>query len=441
MKLPAHSACGGTGHVPANANKKRNRGGSVMKNEGIRTKKRCLVIPIMGMMLIAYVILIPMRLSFAQTPQSPVKIGILYPSVGPETYLGKRQLRGWELAFEQVDYKVAGRPVKFIVEDDKSDPSVGVTKVTKLIEQDRVHILGGVVNSAVGYAIRDVVDRGEIPLVISMANAGGLTRERRSPYIFRTFAPGGTPSHFMANFIAKDLNLRKAVLSAADYAYGREHAEMFKKEFERLGGQVLLENFAPLGTADYGPYVAELNRHAGKADVLHFVYSGADALRFVKAVGDFGLNKKFVLTNWGGTPDGSSYLSQMGPAVEGAYHVNIYMFELNNPANQRFLELNRKKGGGMDALDYYGYLAASVVLHALQQVKGDVEAKSEFLKALREVKVEMPNGLFQFDPRSQNALVNFYIGRVRKADGEFGKFQNALVKAIPQAQDPWWIGR
>jgi len=370
----------------------------------------------------------------------PIKIGILYPLTGGYAFLGKRQLRGWELIFEAVNYKVAGRPVEFIVEDTKADPSVGVTKATKLIEKDRVHILGGVVSSAVAYAIRDIVDRSEIPLVITMANAGDLTREKRSPFIFRTFQPGGAPSYYMAKFIYEDLKLRKALFSGNDMAYGREHAQIFKKEFERLGGQVVFENFAPLFTADYGPYVAELGQYAGKAEVLHFVYSGADAIRFVKTAGDFGLNKKFVLTNWGATPDGST-LPPMGPVVEGIYHVNPYCFELKNPANQRFLEQNKRKGGDLDALDFYGYIGAGVVLHALEQVKGNVEAKDEFLKALRGVKFEAANGPFQFDPRSQNALVNLHVGRARKVDGEFGKYQNAVVKTIPQAQDPWWIGR
>jgi len=93
-------------------------------------------------------------------------------------------LRGWELSLEQVDYKVEGRLIKLIVEDTKGDPSVGLTKTTKLIGQDRVHILGGVLNSSEAYAIRDIVHKREIPLIITMANAGGITRENRSPFRF-----------------------------------------------------------------------------------------------------------------------------------------------------------------------------------------------------------------------------------------------------------------
>jgi branched-chain amino acid transport system substrate-binding protein len=379
-------------------------------------------------------------ISYAQEQKPPIKIGILYPFTGPETYLGKRQLRGWELCLEQVDYKVDGRSIKLIVEDTKSDPSLGVTKTTKLIEQDRVHILAGLVSSAVGYAIRDIVHRNEVPLVITMANAGGLTREKRSPFIFRTIVPGGTPSHYMAQFLYNELKLRKAVFSATDYAYGHEHAELFKKEFERLGGQVLFQNFAPLGTADYGPYCIKLAEFAGKADVLHFVYSGADSIRFVKTMAEYGLKKKFTCSAFGATTDGGM-LRQMGSAAEGVYPMCIYAFGVKNQANERFLELNRKKGGGLDILDELGFVGAEAVLRALQKIQGNIEAKDQFLKALREVQFDCPTGPVRFDPRSQNALTNLIIARVTKVDGEFGEFQNIPIKIVQQAQDPWWTGK
>jgi len=394
---------------------------------------------IMGTVLLS-VVLISTPIGYAQESKPPIKIGILYPFTGPETYLGKRQLRGWELVLEQVDYKVGGRPIKLIVEDDKSDPSVGVTKATKLIEQDRVHIIGGLTSSAVAYAIRDIVHRREIPLVITMANAGGLTREKRSPFIFRTIVPGGTPSHYMAQFLYNELKLRKAVFSAADYAYGHEHAELFKKEFERLGGQVLFQNFAPLGTADYGPYCIKLAEFAGKADALHFIYSGADSIRFVKTAAEYGLKKMFTCSSFGATTDGAM-LAQMGSAAEGIYPMCIYVFGLKNQANERFLELDRKKGGSLDILDELGYVGAEAVLHALKKIQGNIEAKDQFLKALREVQFECPTGPVRFDPRSQNALTNLIIAKVTKVDGEFGEFQNIPIRIVQQAQDPWWFGK
>jgi branched-chain amino acid transport system substrate-binding protein len=376
----------------------------------------------------------------ASQSQSPIKIGLLYPFTGPTTHLGQRMLRGWEIAFEKVNYTVAGRPVKFIVEDEKGDPSTGLTKATKLIEQDRVHVLGGLVNSAVAYAIRDKVDESKVPLIITMANAGGLTRERRSPYIFRSFAPGGTASHYMADFIYKELKLRKALFAASDYAYGREHAEMFKKEFERLGGQVLFESFVPLGTPDFGPYCTKLADFAGKADVLHYVYSGTDAIRFVKTAAEVSLKKKFTMTEWGGMEDGYE-LSQVGAAAEGIYKIQYYCLGVKTQANQQFIALDKKKGGHIDVRDYFGYIGAEVILRALEKVRGSVEAKDEFLKAIRENEFESATGPFKFDSRSQNMLVNLFITQIREVNGEFGKYQNVILKTLSQVQDPWWVGR
>lgn len=376
----------------------------------------------------------------AETPKTPIKIGIMYPLTGPYAWLGTRQLRGWELVFEQVGYKINGRPVEFIREDTAGDPKVAVTKVTKLIEKDKVHILGGIVSSAEALAIRDIVDRAGVPLVITMANAGEITRQLRSPYIFRTFPAGGTGSYYMARYIFNNLGKKTAVFSGVDYAYGHEHAELFKKEFERLGGKVLFENFAPYGTTNFAPYVAALARYAGKADVLYFVYSGTDADAFVKALEAYGLNKKFILANWGATTDGSA-LAQQGAAAEGIYLVSTYNFDLKYDANRRFIELAKKKGGQVwiDVNDAYGYVGAQVVLHALEQIGGKVEDREALLKALREVKFEAPMGPFEFDPRSQNVLPNLFISQVKKVDGEFGERQNVVLFTFEKVQDPWWI--
>ena len=337
-----------------------------------------------------------------------------------------------------VNYNINGHPVKFIVEDTQGSPRVGLTKATKLVEKDKVHVIGGVVVSGIAYAIRDFLDQARVPLVISMANAGGLTRKRRSPYIFRTFASGGTGSHYMAQFLYREKGVRTALFSGVDYAYGHEHDEMFKAEFERLGGKVLFSNFAPPGTADFAPYVAELIKH--KADGVHFVYSGADGIRFVKAANAYGLKKKALLSNWGATSAGHG-LEIQGDAAVGLYGMSTYNFNLDTEANKRFLELDKKKGGRLwfDNLDAMGYVAAQPVLIALKKVKGNIENKEAFLNALRGAKWESPAGPLWFDQRHQNILVNLIIGRVQKLKGPIGEYQNEIIRILKNVQDPWWL--
>src|SRR5207245_11462041 len=111
---------------------------------------------------------------------------------------------------------------------------------------------------------------------------------------------------------------RSSDRSGSDYAYGREHAEMFKKGFESAGGKVVAEVFAPLGTADFGTYVTQIGRAESDADVVYIVYSGIDAIRFVKTYAEYGLKDKLTLANWGPTLDGKHGLGGLGEAARGA---------------------------------------------------------------------------------------------------------------------------
>lgn len=408
-----------------------------MRNKGNGTKGKKSLLAVIAIIFAFSLVPVSTQVGLASEVKPPIKIGILYPLTGPLAGLGKRSLRGWEVALEATNYKVADRPIQVTVEDTEGNPSIGLTKTTKLIERDQVHVLGGVVSSAVAYAIRDTVERNKIPLIITLAGAAGITQEKRSPYVFRLIQPSSSGPYYMAQYLYEDLKLRRAVTSYNDYFHGHESAKAFKKEFERLGGQVLFETFPPMGTPDYGPYTTKLGDFAGKADVVFFVHNGAEGIRFVKAAVESGLKKKFVLANWGSTEDGIE-LQQLGASAEGIYTISSYFLNIKTDANQRFLELDKKKGGHLDIRDFYGYLGAEVVLRALNQIKGNVEAKDDFLKALREVRFESASGPTRFDPRSQGVLQNVYIAQARRVSAQI---QNVILKTIPEAQDPWWIGK
>ncbi|MBI3824743.1 MAG: ABC transporter substrate-binding protein [Candidatus Rokubacteria bacterium] len=368
--------------------------------------------------------------------KGPIRIGVMYPFTGPFAFLGEMQLLGMRLAFEQRGNRVAGREIQLIVADDEGKPETGVTKIRKLIEQDHVAVLTGIVSSSVAYAVRSIVHEAKTPLVITMANAGGLTRDQRSPYIFRTFQPGGTGSFYMAKWLYEKSGKRKAVFSASDYAYGREHAEMFRKGFQAAGGKVLAEVFAPLGTPDFGPYVTQIQRVAADADILYIVYSGTDAIRFVKTYAEYGLKDRLPIANWGATTDGQGGLVAMGDAALGAYQMTTYFVGLDLPANRKFVEQVKPKVKIMDSLVQNGHIGGDVIVRALEAVQGNVEDTTAFLQALRSVRFDSTLGPFRFDAQSQNALVNLYVTRADRVDGEI---RNVIVATIPEAQDPWWL--
>ena len=66
-------------------------------------------------------------------------------------------------------------------------------------------------------------------------------------------------------------------------------------------------------------------------------------------------------------------------------------------------------------------------MKALEAVKGKIEDKDAFLKALRGVKFEAPRGPIRFD-EDQNVVFNTFIERVEKRGG---KINNQVVYIEP----------
>ena len=77
--------------------------------------------------------------------KSPIKIGFLAPLTGVGSQGSADLVNGIKLFLDQEHYKIAGRPIDLIVENDESSPAAAVRKIKKLVEEDKVQILDGLI--------------------------------------------------------------------------------------------------------------------------------------------------------------------------------------------------------------------------------------------------------------------------------------------------------
>src|SRR5262249_14144456 len=75
--------------------------------------------------------------------KGPIRIGYFGPLTGNFSQTGKDMTDGFNLFWEEVGNKVAGREVKVIVEYSDPEPTGGLTKVRRLGEQEKVHTEAG----------------------------------------------------------------------------------------------------------------------------------------------------------------------------------------------------------------------------------------------------------------------------------------------------------
>ena len=385
--------------------------------------------------LLALAVLVAMAAALAAGPsvaqKGPIKIGMLVPQSGPLAANGKDMINGFELFFEENKYRLAGREIKFIVEDDEGKPATGLTKIRALVEGQGVHLITGPLSAGVGYAVAPYIDSKKIPAIFPIVAGDDLTQRKRSPYIVRVGWAGSQPSHPFGKWVHDNLKYRRIAVIAYDFAFGWEVVAGFQRTFEESGGQIVQKLWPPLGTADFAPYISQLKRDV---DAIYAQFSGADALRFGKQFAEAGLRERLPLIG-GGTFVDEHVLRVQGDEVLGVITALHYSAALQNPANQRFAAAYEAKYKQVPSYYSEGTYVAGVALKAaLEATGGDIENVDKFLGALRRVDLsDSPRGPMRFDDYG-NPIMNIYVRKVERVNG---RLQNTVIHTFPNVSQFW----
>src|SRR5437588_91978 len=92
----------------------------------------------------AVVLLLVLLLAGPVAGAESIRVGYLGPLTGIFAAAGKDMLDGLKMAFEQMNYEVAGRKIELIEEDDEGNPATAQAKYRKLVAQYHIHVLTGV---------------------------------------------------------------------------------------------------------------------------------------------------------------------------------------------------------------------------------------------------------------------------------------------------------
>jgi branched-chain amino acid transport system substrate-binding protein len=353
----------------------------------------------------------------------PLKVGLLVPKSGVYAPLGRDMENGFRMYLDAKGGKLGGRTVELVVADEGGGPDTGVPAAQKLLQQDKVTVLVGIVNSAVALGVRDLVTDGKVPLIIANAGANDITGELRSDYVWRTSFTNGEVAGALGGYVARgELGDGKAFLIAPDYAAGKEATAGFRETFEAAGGQVAGTELTPFGTTtNFQPYLARIQRSGAKA--VYCFYAGAEAVAFVKQYQQFGLAGRIPLYCSGFVTEGG-VLKAQGDAALGIMGSLHYSDQLDNPANERFVaDYGARYGDSPTVYAVQAYDAAAVLDQAL--AKGATgEAIVEGLKGVGEV--DSPRGPWRFTDGHGPDQVYYLRVAVRRG----GRIVNAIVEPL-----------
>ena len=367
----------------------------------------------------------------AWAQKGPIKIGYQGPMTGPAAAVGKDMANGLKMYLDEVGYQIAGRKVELIVEDNQGQPDLALTKLRKLVESDKVHVMAGGLFAHIGYALAPKVDEYKVPMLYPVMAADDLTQRKPAKWVVRTGWTGSQPSHPFGEWVFKTLGYKKVVVIGMDYAFGWEVVGGFQKSFEEAGGQVIQKLWPPLNTTDFAPYLAQVRKDA---DAVFALMVAVSSLRFPKQYQDAGLKARFPLIG-GGTTFDEFVLPSLGDEAIGGISPLIYSAALDTPVNKRFVKEYRAKFGKVPS--YYSetyYTAGRWINEAAKAIGGNVEDNERFLAALRKVEItDAPRGPIKLDAYG-NPIQNIYIRKVEKKDGELW---NTVIQTFPAVSQFW----
>src|SRR6266850_4961800 len=365
--------------------------------------------------------------SFSQG--SPIRVGLVTVKTGPLASGGIDMERALVQYLKERKDTLAGRKIELIVADSGGVPAQARTKLQELVERDKIQIMIGPLDTASALASDDYIRSAQL-LTLSVAAAEDMTQRKPNPWFTRGTSTSSQSAQPLADYCAKTLKYKRMATIADDIAYGHEMCAGFQRVFEDAGGKIVQKLFSPLTVPDYGTYIAQLKTDV---DGIFLGFAGSNGFRFFRQFNEYGLRGKIAVVG-GMTAFDEAVLRNMGDEALGIVTSCWYSAEIENAINKRFAA-NFRVDWGYDPGFYAAatYVEAAVLEGTLNAIKGNIEDKQAFMKAVRAIKVDTARGPVAFD-KYGNVVGSVYIRNVERKDG---RLVNRVIHTYPNVSQFW----
>jgi branched-chain amino acid transport system substrate-binding protein len=341
-----------------------------------------------------------------------IKIGVLASLTGALESYGKQTQRGFDLGIEYATggtMEVNGKKIEIVYEDTETKPEVAVQKATKLLEDDQVDFLVGSSSSGDTLAVLPLAEEYEKIMVVEPAVADSITGSEFNEYIFRTGRNSSQDAYAAAAAIAgKGV---KIATFAPDYSFGWDGVNAFKTAAEKLGAEIVLEEYADPAATDFTSNLQKVID--AKPDYLFVVWAGANSPW--NQIADLKIQEKGIKISTG-APDIIA-LQFMNPLV-GMEGFSVYYHTLpQNDVNKWLVDEHQKRFNEVPDLFTPGGMSAAIaVVEALKQSDGNVDA-NKLIDIMEGMSFETPKGTMTFREEDHQALQSMYSIRLEQQDG------------------------
>ena len=366
-----------------------------------------------------------------------IKVGILH-SLSGTMAISEVSVHDAELmAIEEINAAggVLGKKLVPVIEDGASEPAVFAEKARKLIQQDGVATVFGGWTSASRKAMLPVVEQNNGLLWYPVQYEG----MESSPNIFYTGATTNQQIVPAVSWLLKNRG-KTFFLLGSDYVFPRTANKIIKAQLKAEGGQVVGEEYTPLGHTDYSTIISKIKQV--KPAVVFNTLNGDSNVAFFKQLKDAGITPKDVTVM--SVSIAEEEIRGIGPDVlAGHLAVWNYFQTTDTPENKAFVQKYKEKYGQDRVTDdpiEAAYTAVHLWAEAVKKAGSfDVD---QVKKAAAGLEYKAPEGTVKIDGETQHLWKTVRIGEIQ-ADGQFKELWNSgqPVKPDPYLKSyPWGKG-
>jgi branched-chain amino acid transport system substrate-binding protein len=364
--------------------------------------------------------------------QAPIRIGVMndQSSVYAD-FQGPGSVLAAQMAVEDYGGKAAGRKVEVVFADHQNKPDVGSVIARKWLDQDGVDVIMDLPNSAVAFAVSEVVRQKNKVMIGSGAGSSDLTGPRCSPNTVHWTYDTWSYGHSLAKAVM-ERGGKTWFFITADYAFGHDLERQATDQLLKGGGKVVGGVRTPIATPDFSSFL--LAAQSSGAQVVALAVAGGDTTNSMKQAAEFGLPAKQSIVS---LIFGINNVPALGlKASQGALTVFPFYWDMNEGTRAWSRKFQKRAHNHAMPNDMQAGVYAGVLhyLKAVDKVGGAADGKA-VVAAMKAMPTDDPlfgKGRIREDGRKLHPMYLLQVKSPAESKGDWDYFK--VLSTIPAEQ-------
>src|SRR4030081_542471 len=261
----------------------------------------------------------------------PIKLGVLEDQSGDFALATIGKVHGIQLATDEINAAggISGRKLELVIYDTQSDNTRYQEFMRRVLQRDKVNVVFAGFSSASREAYRPIVDQLHGLCFYNNQYEGGVCDANM-------IVTGAVPEQQFSTLIPWMMQKygKKVYTIAANYNFGQISAEWVKNIVKQNGGEMVGEEFIPLGVSQFASTIQNIQK--AKPDILITLLVGTAQSSYYEQAAAANLH----------IPMGSSVNVGQGyehkrfkpPSLANMYATVNYVEEVDTPASKAFVK-------------------------------------------------------------------------------------------------------